>query len=439
MIQDRVVETLNALESAGIEYCVLRNYGFVTGEPIDGDVDVLVQESDKDTIIDILQRHGYKIGEGDTTRQTLCKRSVPGESDRILLDLYWDAPTYNGVPFLDGDLVLENCRPYPANEPSGKQIYIPRREEYFVELVFHGALNKNRYRESYRSDLEELRTAVDRTTVLAHAELLFGTIGCRAMKDALAGQFSGVLDRKWRLVAANCRHDPFAIPILFWNLIVLREIIRPVRSCWTSFNSEGPIPVIALYGPDGAGKSTIARKLQERLAENLDCRVAELGVYNGETRFLRTIKTFRNTIVPRNRGGSSTETSDTPQRIGGRQTTAHALVYLIDIWLRVVRERKNSDVLIADRYVHDILLYADPGPLGRIFPWFEQPPFYGYVLVGPPEHIAKRSEYDAESIAIMYDRLEELNFQTVDVTQPPEAVVNDILSSLGKTDILDQE
>lgn len=451
MIQETVVDTLRALEAAGIRYCVLRNYDFVTGESIDGDVDVLVRESQREAVFHVLEERGYHPKTGDTTRQTLFRRFLPDEREFVLIDVYWDAPTYNGLPILDGVRTLEHRRRYPADVPDDEAIFVPRAEEYFVELVFHGALNKNRYREFYRQELERLRTEVDRETVLAHGTDLFGSQGRHAVGLALDGAFEAVVDRKWRLVLAGCRTNGRLVPLLLWNLLVLRELVRPLRSLVRRYRPGRPAPLVALLGPDGAGKTTVASQVAEQLQDaGIDSRVAELGVYNDETKLMATATQLRegggnsqsgqdveDRQARHNEGEGHSASMETDSRsLGSRRSPVTATVHLLDIWLRSVRARSRNDLVVADRYVHDILLYDDPGPLERLFSWFERPPFLGIVLTGPVDVVAARSEYDADSIERMYSRLDQLDFERVDVDQPVEDVVSDVLELLAEDEHL---
>jgi thymidylate kinase len=446
MRQETVVETLHALEAADIRYCVLRNYEFVTGEPIDGDVDVLVRENQRERVVDVLDQHGYRPTAGDTTRQTRFRRFVPDERAFVVIDVYWDAPTYNGLPILDGTRTLEHRRRYPEDVPGDETIFVPRAEEYFVELVFHGALNKNRYREFYRAELERLRTEVDRDTVLAHGADLFGAQGRRALELALDGNLEAVVEGKWRLVLAGCRSYGRVIPLLVWNLVVLREVVRPLRSLIRRYRPGRPAPLVALLGPDGAGKTTVARQVAQRLQDTgVDSRVAELGVYNDGTKLMTMAKQLRDGGDDTSQSGATDSENDSShpgtaetdaRSLGSRRSPVTATVHLLDIWLRARRARSGTELVVADRYVHDILLYDDPGPLERLFGWFERPPFLGIVLTGPVEVVAARSEYDAESIERMYQRLEQLDFEQVDVDQPVEDVVADVLELIADEDHL---
>jgi len=436
MTQQRAVETLQALDNTGIEYCVLRNFDFATGGSIDGDVDVLVREQQREEVFRVLEKEGFHPKQGDTSRQTLFRRYVPEERDLLLIDIYWDGPTYNGLPILDGEQTLDNRERYPADDPAGSQIYVPRDEEYFVELVFHGALNKNRYREFYREELDRLRAEVDPATVLSHARDLFGVLGRRAMQDALDGNFERVVDRKWRLVLAGCRQNALLVLLLVWNLLVLRNVVRPLRSFVRRHRPGRPAPVVALLGPDGAGKTSVAEGVAQALqAAGFDSRVAALGVYNDETKLMSLATEIDGGDGADGTADDDDSDSETPnggsRSLGSRRSPAVGAVHLLDIWLRVRNARAAGDIVIADRYAHDILLYDNPGPLRRLFQRFERPPFLGIVLAGPVSVVAARSEYDEESVGEMYSRLDELEFPRVDVDQPVDDVVTDVLELLA--------
>jgi len=194
-------------------------------------------------------------------------------------------------------------------------------------------------------------------------------------------------------------------------------------------------PVIAIYGPDGAGKTTSAHHLQKTLERSgFDCEIYQLGVYNGRTRFLKTLKDISNFILDSSNEESQKNSSNNMKTIGSRRSSFAALIHFIDVGFRTWQARAGSDIVIADRYVHDLLIYDNPGPLRRLFSWFEHPPFYPVILVGPSDVIAERSEYDEESITAMYDRLDGLNFKQIDATCSPEKTVAQIIKGLDETE-----
>lgn len=422
---DDVIEPLRRLEEADIEYCVLRNYEFAMGGDLDGDIDVLVRAADRDRIDQLLRDERYYPFEGDTTRQTRYRGYVESSREIVTIDLYWDEPTYNGLPFLDGDLVLDRRRRVG-------DIWIPSVEDYFVELVFHPTLNKNRFRTKYRSELEDLREDVDKDLVRSHARRLFGKPGVQTVEFALNGQFEAALDNKWTLVRTGLRRNPRHVPRLVYNLFVLREVIRPLRRVFDLVIPR-PKPVVAVLGPDGVGKSTVVKGIQEILEANgLEVREKKLGVHSGAGPLLRGVRRLYNAVT-RSEPDSEAKASGSAD-LGPKSSTLKAAVPVLDWWLRYLRTWLGTgDVLVADRYLHELPVYFEPGPFSRLIQWSEPPVFAGIVLTDDLEALAGRSEFDSNSVETFEDRLGVVELPRVSVSDDPEETLDAVLSEVVKT------
>ena len=413
----KIVDTLTTLEAAEIPYCVLRNYEFASDGTTDGDIDVLVRSEDREHIHELLTAAEFYPFEGDTTHQTRYRGYLSSERAIVTIDLYWDNPTYNGLPILDGERTLANRRPY-------EDIWIPSEEDYFVELVFHPALNKNQYRDKYRDELERLRQNVDRDTVRSHGEQLFGDPGRQAIDAALEGEYDRIVGNKWGLVRAGLKRKPALSLQLLWNLILLRELVRPIRSVGSRLRIGGT-PVIAFVGPDGVGKSTTIEQLEESLTEmGVGTESAVLGVHSGATPLLRTVRRVYNRL-------SGTPSQSEARKagsasLGKRSTTWKALVPVLDWIIRyVLAQSRAGDALLADRYLHELVVYADPGPLRHLFKIFE--PSQGYILDDTQDRLSERSEFDEESVEAFRNRLHELDWERITVEATPEETVDELL------------
>lgn len=416
----RIIDTLGLIDNRGIPYCVLRNFEFATGGQVHGDVDILIPEAERDLLDDLLREDGYYRYTGDTTHQTRYLTYVSEEREIITLDIYWGNPTYNGVPFLDGERVL-------ANREQCNEIWVPADEDLFVELVFHSILNKNHYRDRYRRKLNNLRGLVAEPEVVDHARSVFGPKGEKAVKLALSGELDKTLDLKWSLVLTGVSRSPRAGLSLFRELIILREIERPTKSMLNRF-IPASTPVIAILGPDGVGKSTTVEKVSEVFEKNgFDVRTSRLGVHSGATKILGTLRSLYNRV----RGGSPNRLSGADQsdlRLGTRSSPLVTPVLLLDWLVRYISaQTSGADVIVADRFIHELPVYNDPGPLGQFIQLGEIGPFYGVVLTGDPETIAGRSEFDAESIAKFQDRLRDPDLRLVDTGRGPEDVADVVL------------
>ena len=417
---DEVIEPLRRLEDANVEYCVLRNYEFAACEDLDGDVDVLVKSEDRDRIHEILTDEGYYPFEGDTTRQTRYRGYVASHRKIVTIDLYWNAPTYNGLPFLIGDLVLDRRRQFEG-------IWIPSEEDYFVELVFHSVLNKNRFKAKYRSELERLREEVERETVRSHARAVFGELGVQTVNLVLNAKFDEALGNKWLFVRTGLTREPRDIPRLVYNLLVLREVVRPLLKTFDRVLPR-PKPVVAVLGPDGVGKSTIAEGIRETFENNgLDAQNKKLGVHSGAGVLLRGVRRLYNSVS--GSGSDSEAKARGSAKLGNRSSSVLATVPVLDWWLRYVHTWVgNGDVVVADRYFHELPVYFEPGPFERLIEWSEPSVFAGVVLTDELEALAERSEFGRDSVETFECRLAAVELPRVSVSDDPDETLDAVLS-----------
>lgn len=436
------LEAIDELERRDVNYCVLRNFEFLDGEDIDGDVDILVPESDHKTADAALRDLGYRRGRGDTSRQTTYLTFHVPSRRLLVLDLYWDAPTYNGLPILDGERTLNRARRHEG-------VRVPCDEDLFVELLFHGALNKNGYRAEYEATLRDLAERVSKRAVLAHANKVFGRLGRSVAKAALDGNLDRAVRLKWPLVAAALRERPSLVRRFVWDLIVRRELVLPLERLAHTYDPLDSGAVIALLGPDGSGKTTVAKEVSSVLrASGFQVTEANLGTYNDRSwplaltvgtlervgRWLgQLVRTGDDSTVGRADDCSDGDAgyADEPpsESLPPKRPRWKALVHIADISIRYLEARLGTrGVIVADRFVHDIVAYdAFDTPPERLFGLYESGAFTGIVLTGDAETLAARSEYDRESVERMLTDFDRLDLTQVDATQDVEAVVDDVL------------
>lgn len=424
----RVGDDLRAFEAAGVDYCVLRNWEFLDGEPVDDDVDVLIPRDQRAAAEAVLDERGYRHNPGLSTRHDAYRAYDP-EADRLVtIDVAWDGPGYNGLPILDAGRALDARRKRAG-------VWVVGRETLFVELLFHAVLNKNGFddRERYRETLRELAPEVDREAVIDHAEALFGGVGRDAVRLALDGEPERAVGLKWRLVAAGLRRRPGTVPVVGWNLLAYWQVVAPAKRANRRYNPFAATPTVVLLGPDGSGKTTIATALADWFdRQGVAVSIARLGVYNGESIVMRAAKRVRNRLV-----GYDAEAVDEAKRagemeLGARNGPVKAWIHAADQGLRVMQARcAGADLLIADRYAHDLYVHDRVGPvLGWLVDLTARGPTYVYVLDAETETIAARSEFDAESVTEMRARLDAVDGTRVDVSGTPEETLRALLYHL---------
>lgn len=429
-----ITEDLHALEANDVPYCVLRNWEFLHGAPIGDDVDVLIPSADRRAAERVLFDRGYKPARGGSSRHSFYKRYLPETDTIVTIDVAWDGPGYNGIPLLAAERTIARRR-----REAG--VWVPADEDLFVELVFHTVLNKDGFasRESYRRTLSELRGEVDRDRVRAHAAAVFGSLGRRVVDLALRGEFLAAERYKWPLVLVAVRRRPAMLSMLFWNLIVFHQLLQPLSRLIRRYNPLTQQPTIVLLGPDGSGKTTTAGHVEQFFADHgVSTEAARLGVYNDSSFVMDALKRVRNAVVGYDADRTERERDAGTMSLGPTNGPAKAVVHAADICIRLLEAHASgADVLVADRYLHDVHIFDDAGVLDPFLGWIAAGPVYVYVLDADPEIISERSEYTVESIRRMRRRLDSVPGTRIDVLGSPERTRADLIEHLlVETDFL---
>ena len=402
-------------EANDVDYCVLRNYeDLLSGETID-DVDILVRRSSQEAIRRICRKRNWQQRPGDTTAQTRFRKYVQGYGSFVTLDFYWGAPTYNGLDLADGERVLDNRRRHEG-------LWIPCKNDLFVELVFHAILNKNRVREQYQEKLSQLSNAVDVEAVCEHARFIFGSTGVQTVEYVLTGEYEKAVGLKWKLVIAASIKSPACLLTLVYNLIILRELLRPLLVRIRRVNPLDGTPVLAVVGPDGVGKSTVVNgTVNELMEEGYDVSSRTLGIHSGNSVFLKNLRKLYNHAQKNSSEAGTRGGRETLSKPSSRYKTP---LLVFDFLIRYLgAQSSEAELIITDRYIQELPVY-NQGFHRRIVRLFEPHSFYGVILQGDCEDIGERSEFTPDSIQEFYERLNVINWQRIDVSSGERETVD---------------
>ena len=418
-----VVDTLTAVESAEIPYCILRKFDFLEGGDPGSDIDVAVPSTHRKELEEALSSRGF-VRANRTIPGHAFFHGYPGDGRRIIeLDVHWDGPSYNGLPIVDPVSLLERRR-------RRGDCWIPSSEDLFVQLVFHCLLLKEEVTPAYESSIQELTGEVDSNRCLSQADSLFGSAGRRCVEQALAGNISTVIGQKWPVVRGGLRENPRRVPTFVRRTVFHYQFHRPVQKQFRK-TPLSKTPLVVILGPDGSGKSTLARNLEEYLEENgRTVTVGHYGINVDASGFVKIPKR----ILKRFSGGAVSGTNRTTDSAPSRKAGWKAIPHVLDISYRYLgAQSSNSDVIISDRFIHDVGVKVRTGDtLRRFFRAYESDPFFGLFLTADGKTLAARSEYSAEAIDEMNERYSRFGppFPRIDAGQSETAVLEDALEEL---------
>lgn len=351
-----LVETLlESLNSANVRYCVLHNYeGLPTR--IGNDLDIMIDSRNArfvfDTLVEVSQAGGWKLVRRIVrrgTRTMFLAMEVEGRQRFVHVDIA-DTLVVRRVVWGKATYILDNLRPY-------RNFCIPQ-PGCEAALAVRGLLVEGTIREKYRES--SARYVADDYPHFA---------GCLAghFNPELVRQLGDLISRKeWQALVAlapRVRRNLLARALVLRGptqfLRFLEFVIQRVQE---SFRPTGLF--LVLIGPDGSGKTTIAKALQEHLANTLFAGTWVLHRYFGVLPPLSSLLR-----LGRDRGKSSARNapvSDGIRRDSGRslklslfRALANVLYYMWDFLLFHVPLRRatgKGKLVIFDRYFYDHLI-----------------------------------------------------------------------------------
>jgi thymidylate kinase len=378
---------LRHLENSGIRYCVLHGWDEPSLNP-EGDLDIACFPQELERLEAALNDRDdvacVQLIQHESTGYYFVLAIREGESAAFLkLDVATDFRR-NGRVFLAADELLEGRR-----KRDGIWISSPRAEFSYllVKKTLKGALPEHQ-----KKRLRDLRVDLGREAEET-ADILLG--------KKLAGEVSLSLERgDWQTFERALPHvkrglrrrafirRPWSVPS-YW-LSELKRIRRRLGSP-TGLS-------MAVMGSDGAGKSTLARRLQEGAAEAF--------------RASRLYHLRPGLLAPRTRDVPA----DTPHgkppysRLLSLLKLFHfALDYRLGHLLKVKPKLRRSFLVLFDRYYHDILVdplryrYGGPQWLARAAARFIPTPGLFLFLDVPKETLrVRKQELPPEEVGRQY-------------------------------------
>lgn len=259
-IDARLICIFKAIEAADIQYCLLRGYHLLWTQGTK-EIDLLVLPEHIPTLKALLAARGFGTlpAWGHAPHQFFVSYNSANDS-WLKIDVVNAVRYGDPVRALEVDItrnLLLNRRRYPYT-------YLPAPEEEFLKLLLHCILHKREFSpEKSRRLLQLAREVANRPGASRNlsrhvATYLFPTITNSMLAlMAITGHYEPLLKTRSEVLQR-----------LFWA--------SPVKNSWRYFSTKSlavlrPVLMalfrrgitIALLAPDGAGKTTLARKLAE--------------------------------------------------------------------------------------------------------------------------------------------------------------------------------
>jgi thymidylate kinase len=251
--------SLEAVEKAGLRCCILRGFGEGAAPSRHREVDILVDAEGRGRFGRVVSSLGFVPlgvwGHGD---HRFYVAYVEDAGEWLKLDTV-TCLRYGGRSGALLPRALAGCLDRRRRAPVA---FVPEVADALLGLLLHGVLDKKAFRDEHRRELERLRVLAEaddagRSVVMERFEATLGTSLPWPQANALiaAGAWERLLERRRRIAWEIFRQDPLG-SVLRWMRGKLERLLRPL---FVAMRRRGFS--IALMGPDGAGKSTLARAL----------------------------------------------------------------------------------------------------------------------------------------------------------------------------------
>jgi thymidylate kinase len=279
-VHPMLAEAFEALDAAWVGWCVLR--GERTLADPSGDVDILADRDGLQRLDEVLADHSFlrlqRWGAGGHRHYL----GYHEPTDRWLeIDVEHEiefGPTSNFlVNWIRPSVRIDAARSVLARRRRSEGVWVPDSDDAFWLLLLHCAIDKAAVADRHR---ERLRELVDAAT--ADGPLAVGVTACcpagwtatRMIGSVRAGRWGEIVDAGSELPRRATRMRPVRARASALGRGLYRLGSTALRA------GEGRGFSVALLGPDGAGKSTLAEGLVSSLG--LPARLVYMGLWQGE-------------------------------------------------------------------------------------------------------------------------------------------------------------
>ena len=364
-----LLRVFGELEQEGFAYCLMRDADRLEQFAEGGEVDVLVQAGQFAALDRLLARLGFVRMPDRGYAPHHFFMHYDADSDTWLkLDVVTEVAYGRPVKNLRTDLAAHCLRHRRRSGPT----YAPAPEDELMALLLHCVLDKGQIAPHRQERLQALRQEVTDEHYLT-ALLAAYWSPCRTWPQLAAEidaeEWAALLAERSQVIDHLTRRDRRTARARQIRFRLLRQLNR-----WSALLRPS-VPSVALLGPDGAGKSTLAEGIQK--ASLFPASQVYMGLYQKSAK-------------------------RTPKRLPG----IGFMLLLVTQWRRYFTARSRQargQLVIFDRYPYDALL-----PSQRRLSWPKRvrrwmlahacpPPDLVLVLDAPAETLyARKGEHDVD-------------------------------------------
>lgn len=359
----QIKQVLEECDRQNIQYCILRNYEFLLGEPMPIEsMDTVVADADYACFAAILQDHGFIPRQQQFSLQHKAYFKLVN-LQKISFDIQVGGVYWNDLRYLD-EMILKN-------RIKNDFFYVPSDNDTFVMLLVHSILGKRYFKLKYQRLLRSL--AVDENYVLSQLSRIFNR---------------RVAQQLYRLVKEDRFEQIKPYPLLFYFVIKKPLRIATLTALtvrWLQWKKLMRLPpLISIVGPDGAGKSTLTDALMIYFQHH---KRQVTTVYMGRG---------RRHLLPMTKMGMKYKAREKKKTSPNTMLyTLSAPVFALDLWLRyylqILPQRLQKKMVITDRYCSDIMLMKNvPFWLKKVLLSFFPQPTISVLLYNSSEILHQR-------------------------------------------------
>lgn len=423
------------LEEHDIRYAILRDD--ISIDFHIKDLDILVDYKIMNKFHHIAKNNGFfliKDGHFNPGKKVYLKI----EDERsFFLDVH-ERVIYRGIEFMDRNKLLN--RRFREND-----FYRLSNEDFVLCLLFHNVLSKRKIQEKhYEAIFQLLKNKLDKNYIRKHMR----KFGLYTTFQKLVENFSTTYNNQEFI--NNIYHKAVFSLILRRPSNLARVISIYVRKYTVKLWGKRRGVLVTFIGPDGSGKSTTIKAVHQRLREiGFSCSTVYLGPWGQSVFQFRKIFRCLNLDPYREdyKAFYTGELNSKPGPLRGlkkvKLQVRSALYYILVViemwarwWGRVLPKLRRGEVVLADRYIYDMLTGYKSLPMDyhigvreRVCNLFPRPDI-GILLESDPEVIIARKEQLTRmqlihAIASYREIAQKYNFKILDTSRDVKATLRD--------------